>query len=174
MPNPIPPDHESSWTPKVRQLRSKAIMDVEQANFLVRRVSAEEREPYEKQAHLQSLTPQHLDALFPKSVEPIKVFSLDTRFRFQDSQRNYDQNAYCSTMLIPITPKLIDYFRRYFYPDNIKGGVPGEYRGNPAFKKEKEEITVVIRKAGWSDFWELIDDIEYTPGFMRYGNCTGF
>lgn len=174
MPTPVSPIHQLSWTPQIRQRRATALTSVELANFLVRRVSVEERAIFEQQANIQNLTPQHVDELFPNNVEPIKVFSLDTRFRFQDNQRNYNEDAYCSTMLIPLTPKLQEYLAIYFYPDNIQGGVPNPYRGNPAFKVEHGDTTIVIRKQGWSAFWALVDDVEYTAGFLRFEGQLGF
>ena len=170
MPVPIPPNAQTLWTAQILQARVDAIYAIENANFLVRRVSAEERAQLEVQVDLPDLTDQHLDALFPPGVEPIKVFSLDTRFRFQDNQRNYNQNDYCTTMMIPITPRLTGYFRLYFHPDAIQGGVPTEFRGNPAFKVEHGTTTIVIRKVGWKAFWNLVDDVEFTSGFLSYGD----
>lgn len=95
--------------------------------------------------------------VFIPQTEQSRVFSLDRVYQFSNTSRNR-ASGYERIVRIKLDEPLKAFLKENLAPDNIPGGVKGGLKRNPRFKLEDGDYNIVIPKASWDVFRQLIEN----------------
>ncbi len=126
--------------------------EIIEGNYLVRKMSAKEKEAYGKGAIKENI--------FPQGIEGMKAFAIDKSYTFSDAARNTNTDNYEHLIKINLTPKLKTFLINYLSP-NVSNplGIADRkfhFNKNPQFKFEQEGFTILIPSASWNQFWSFV------------------
>lgn len=123
------------------------------SDCLVRRMS------YEEYNNIKNYEDNlFIDNVFPPGRDGEKVFSIGNKFYFVDKNRTINLENYPIVLRITITNELETYLLLNCIPNTMLKFINDCSR--PRFKNEKGEITLVVPKSGWLDFWSNVGDYD--------------
>lgn len=149
--NQIVQEQWQRWPERLRSQYLDAQDRVNNAFALVRRMSQTEYDAIFGKGRGTK------EDVFIPQTEQSRVFALDRVYQFSNSQRNRG-SGYERIIRIKLDEPLKAFLKKNLAPDNIPGGVKGGLKRNPRFKFEDGDYNIVIPKASWDVFRQLIQN----------------